>query len=396
MQGTPGADKTAGGRSPTATPSGIERTGRRLPTEASADNMAGLFNIPMGMLGHLLSHHKLGEKAAPCPLVTVVTGTEPKPSPTSTDKTQNGGGGPVTGLLQRARPISRTLRVGDGSLINDPQDSAFEREKSPPQIGCLRTYQQGPPLKDLETMLDHLNPGGRYAPLMCETSQRVALVIPYRNRELQLRTVLYNLHLMLRTQQLDYVIFLVEQAGSNTFNRGMLMNIGYAEAIKTYNYTCFVFHDVDLIPEDDRIYYGCGTNVRHLSVAIDKFNYRIVFPNLIGGVTQLPRAAFEKINGFSNLYFGWGGEDDDLGIRIRNAKLIVERQSIAIARYRMIKHLHERSNAPNPKRFQLLRNTTRRIKNDGLNTLKYRVLHKKEEKLYANITVEIKKEDYNL
>ncbi|OWF50935.1 Beta-1,4-N-acetylgalactosaminyltransferase bre-4 [Mizuhopecten yessoensis] len=233
-------------------------------------------------------------------------------------------------------------------------------------------------------MLDHLNPGGRYAPLMCETSQRVALVIPYRNRELQLRTVLYNLHLMLRTQQLDYVIFLVEQAGSNTFNRGMLMNIGYAEAIKTYNYTCFVFHDVDLIPEDDRIYYGCGTNVRHLSVAIDKFNYRIVFPNLIGGVTQLPRAAFEKINGFSNLYFGWGGEDDDLGIRLSHQ---IPKGSITV-RYMVV--------SPNHERFQLLRNTTRRIKNDGLNTLKYRVLHKKEEKLYANITVEIKKEDYNL
>ncbi|XP_021352584.1 beta-1,4-N-acetylgalactosaminyltransferase bre-4-like [Mizuhopecten yessoensis] len=287
-------------------------------------------------------------------------------------------------------------KTKDKSMTTKPKMLPICPSTPPNQVGCLRTYHQGPPLKDLETILDHLNPGGRYAPLMCETSQRVAIVIPYRNRELQLRTVLYNLHLMLRTQQLDYGIFLVEQAGSNTFNRGMLMNIGYAEAIKTYNYTCFVFHDVDLIPEDDRIYYGCGTNVRHLSVAINKFNYRIVFPNLIGGVTQLPRAAFEKINGFSNLYFGWGGEDNDLGFRIRNAKLIVERQSIAIARYRMIKHLHERSNAPNPIRFQLLKNAIRRINSDGLNTLKYRVLHKKEEKLYTNITVEIKKEDYNL
>ena len=46
--------------------------------------------------------------------------------------------------------------------------------------------------------------------------------------------------------------------------------MGYAEALKHFPYTCFVFHDVDLIPEDDRISYGCKQSPMHMSVAIDK------------------------------------------------------------------------------------------------------------------------------
>ena len=52
------------------------------------------------------------------------------------------------------------------------------------------------------------------------------------------------------------------------------MNLGFVEARKRGNFDCFVFHDVDLIPEDDRNMYTCGENPRHMSPAVDKFNYR--------------------------------------------------------------------------------------------------------------------------
>ena len=29
----------------------------------------------------------------------------------------------------------------------------------------------------------------------------------------------------------------------------------------------------------------------------------------------MKEATYMKMNGFSNLYFGWGGEDDDFGTR---------------------------------------------------------------------------------
>lgn len=56
----------------------------------------------------------------------------------------------------------------------------------------------------------------------------------------------------------------------------MLMNIGFVEALKQYDYDCFIFHDVDLIPEDDRNLYTCPQQPRHMSVAINTMNYRFV------------------------------------------------------------------------------------------------------------------------
>ena len=60
-----------------------------------------------------------------------------------------------------------------------------------------------------------------------------------------------------------------------TFNRGMLMNVGFVEAMADFNWTCAIFHDVDLLPEDDRNLYTCPQQPRHMSVAVDKFSYKL-------------------------------------------------------------------------------------------------------------------------
>lgn len=45
------------------------------------------------------------------------------------------------------------------------------------------------------------------------------------------------------------------------------------------------------------------------------FTFRLRYKGYFGGVTALSRDQFFKVNGFSNAYWGWGGEDDDLRIR---------------------------------------------------------------------------------
>ena len=65
------------------------------------------------------------------------------------------------------------------------------------------------------------------------------------------------MHPIFQRQLLDYRIFVVEQSPGAPFNRGALMNIGYREALKIDDFDCLVFHDVDLLPEDDR-YENCS------------------------------------------------------------------------------------------------------------------------------------------
>ena len=67
---------------------------------------------------------------------------------------------------------------------------------------------------------------------------------------------------------------LIVQLGEDQFNRAGLFNIGFKEALKFQEFDCFVFTDVDLLPEDDRNYYGCPTSPLHMSIAVDKFNYQ--------------------------------------------------------------------------------------------------------------------------
>lgn len=111
---------------------------------------------------------------------------------------------------------------------------------------------------------DNLQPGGHSLPKQCRSEQRVALIICYRNRELHLKMFLENIHPFLQKQQLDYTIFIVNQNGNDQFNRAALFNVGYLEAMKLYSYDCFIFHDVDLLPEDLRNVYRCGDQPRHM------------------------------------------------------------------------------------------------------------------------------------
>ncbi|KAK3852896.1 hypothetical protein Pcinc_040530 [Petrolisthes cinctipes] len=96
------------------------------------------------------------------------------------------------------------------------------------------------------------------------------------------------------------------------FNRGMLMNVGAQEALRQYPFNCFIFHDVDLLPENDRNLYTCSDQPRHMSVAVDVFKYKLPYEDIFGGVSAMSVSQFQAVNGFSNKFWGWGGEDDDM------------------------------------------------------------------------------------
>ncbi len=46
------------------------------------------------------------------------------------------------------------------------------------------------------------------------------------------------------------------------------------------------------------------------------FYHRIPYPEIFGGVTIFAPQEFMVVNGFSNEFYGWGGEDDDMFNRL--------------------------------------------------------------------------------
>lgn len=43
--------------------------------------------------------------------------------------------------------------------------------------------------------------------------------------------------------------------------------------------------------------------------------YRLPYHKLVGGVFNIRPSHYFLVNGYSNLFWGWGGEDDDMGYR---------------------------------------------------------------------------------
>ena len=114
-------------------------------------------------------------------------------------------------------------------------------------------------------------------PKTCEPRYKVAVIVPYRDRETNLYIFLRHLHPFLIKQNISYGIYLIEPVKNVTFNRALLMNIGYLESLRlsSQKWNCFLFHDVDLVPEDERNIYTCNEEIpRHMSSAYSTFNYK--------------------------------------------------------------------------------------------------------------------------
>jgi len=239
-------------------------------------------------------------------------------------------------------------------------------------------------------------PGGHFIP-SCKPKHKVAIIIPFRNREEHFMYFLWYMHPILQRQDIEYKIYIINQLDNTPFNRAMLLNVGFVESLKDYNYwDCFIFHDVDLVLENDNLLYHCPKLPRHMSVAVDKFNYRLPYTTIFGGVTALTKGQFIRLNGYSNKFNGWGGEDDDMFRRLHLAEMDIQRPDVRMGRYRMIRHVKDEKNQPNPKRFELLKNVRKRWPVDGLNSLLglYTVEGIGEEYSYTNISVRIKQDQW--
>lgn len=73
------------------------------------------------------------------------------------------------------------------------------------------------------------------------------------------------------------------------------MNAGFREAMKEEDWDCLFFHDVDLIPEDDRNTYVCDSNPKHAAIAMDKFGYKYVWERPIHVVVSVQAVEWSAV-----------------------------------------------------------------------------------------------------
>lgn len=107
---------------------------------------------------------------------------------------------------------------------------AAECEETPKHLlGKLSIANESPDLKITELVNSEVQDGS-YEPARCKSRYRVAIIVPLRGREQNLRRMLSHMHPIWRRQEFSYTVFVITQAGWDTFNKAKLMNAGFKEA----------------------------------------------------------------------------------------------------------------------------------------------------------------------
>lgn len=195
------------------------------------------------------------------------------------------------------------------------------------------------------------------------------LIVPYRNRRQHLG--IFTRHW---AQFMDMPILIVEQ-GEKPFNRAKLLNIGFLESQSDF----VIFSDIDMLPLENVFQ---PAEVAHLAGRASQFRYKMPYPTYFGGVCMFSREAFIKCNGFSNNFWGWGSEDDEMYNNVVNNGFEVEFRA---GRFKSLAH-NPADRSHHPK--NILLNLEGRKENDGLSHCDYKVT-KRTEQGYKMITVEI-------
>lgn len=225
---------------------------------------------------------------------------------------------------------------------------------------------------------------GHYKPFNCTAIQRVAIIVPYRDRVKQLKIFMNNVIPRMYRQQLEFGIYIVEQDSVSPFNRGMLSNIGFTLSQLDMSYDCYVIHDIDILPEDDRNYYLCSNNPVQMSTLVQQFGYKLL--DYGGGIVGFSKEQYKRINGFSNQFFGWGGEDDDLYTRIKRSGYKLDRSFIEYGHCGSIKH---NISDLGKDRKQMLVISKRKWRSDGLNNITYDLISITRNQLFVKVNVHI-------
>jgi len=142
---------------------------------------------------------------------------------------------------------------------------------------------------------------------------KLGVCVPYRNREAHLKEFVPKIGKYLEGYGIDYCIYFGHQVDDKLFNRGATKNIAAKHAFED-GCDYVVYHDIDMIPEEGggADYSFPKENPRHIATQISQMNYQLKYEEYFGGAILFSKEQVERTNGYSNDYWDWGMEDDDL------------------------------------------------------------------------------------
>jgi beta-1,4-galactosyltransferase 1 len=220
--------------------------------------------------------------------------------------------------------------------------------------------------------------------------KKMALIIPYRNRNEHKKIFLSLFPAIIQklNPTIEYQIVIIEQTEGKPFNRGKLLNVGYTLTKDDFDYFCF--HDVDMLPTTaDYSYPSIPT---HLAANVSQFKdwvgKGLAYQHYFGGVVLFNKADFLKVNGYSNHYWGYGIEDDDLLVRVVGAGLQWTRRP---GIYESFPHPYAGGTKEHKSNKNRFLNILKDLEEDssGLSNLDYTLLQKNALASYMHYIVDI-------
>jgi len=204
--------------------------------------------------------------------------------------------------------------------------------------------------------------------------KKVAVIFPYReqvqqNRSQQLKETL-DYYTKLNKSNIDY--YIIEQGNDKPFNRGVLINAGHDIIKKSdVGYENEVHHDIDVQANEEFIKYFSSDNV----VGKPRYNDSKHF----GNISILSLSVMEQANGYSNNYWGWGGEDNNFRERILKKNIPIYRPIPKINKMKYLPHIKATElNLKNPDVDKIKIKDKEDGYISGLADLKYTILKKEK------------------
>jgi hypothetical protein len=169
--------------------------------------------------------------------------------------------------------------------------------------------------------------------------KRLAVIVPYNEQHIENFTEHFRATVK-ESGDLYYKLCFIKQKSNRPLNKGKLFNIGYMLHKDSFDYFCF--HDSDLIPISDECDYSYEekpislVSMRHPITFGEQENiedfddYTLPYDEYFGGATLFSKEHFQNVNAYSNEYWGWGYEDDDLLRRCVNFGLKVEEKEVKV------------------------------------------------------------------